>query len=325
VDDLVFFACVQAVVLWPEESVKSGDLGANPSRTEPTPMLNFADCPDFLSLPYQCRTMTALFRAAESNLLMCQTLFVPRSRKRRFILSRQQQVGGRALPAQAASHQKSSHIKQDVQRPGRALSGNQPFGKDWNRGEPRVKARQVSRDEIVSKGHPVHWRWAFRMSSRVGRVPFWMRPTLQGTFLLVHTFRSGSMAEFLPLAGPWDAEKDGAGKGDGTPDEAGLIKTACRIVKEQADVDISGCTSWFKLLEVYYTRPVEVSKTVGGSGLAWVIHISRVSTRHRVHHGTGPENLCLSADSELTLAGPRCSMERFTQRSASRLCTLCLA
>ena len=63
---------------------------------------------------------------------------------------------------------------------------------------------------------------------------------------------------FFPLAGPWDPEKDGSEKGDGTPDEAALIKTACRIVKEQADVDISGCTSWFKLLEVYYTRPVEV-------------------------------------------------------------------
>ena len=69
------------------------------------------------------------------------------------------------------------------------------------------------------------------MLSCVGRV-LWMGPTFPGSFLLAHTFRSGSMAEFLPVGramgsregrvrkGRWHARRSGPYQ-DGMPHRQG--------------------------------------------------------------------------------------------------------
>jgi hypothetical protein len=57
-------------------------------------------------------------------------------------------------------------------------------------------------------------------------------------------------SELMCLGGPW-VPADGADPGN-NPNT--LINTAIRTVKEQTDVDLSGCTQWSRFAELHYTR-----------------------------------------------------------------------
>jgi len=57
-------------------------------------------------------------------------------------------------------------------------------------------------------------------------------------------------SELLCPGGSWDPALDGE-----EPNDESLIRTAIRTMKELSGLDLSGCTQWYKFMEVHYFRP----------------------------------------------------------------------
>jgi hypothetical protein len=58
----------------------------------------------------------------------------------------------------------------------------------------------------------------------------------------------------MAVGGRWDEELDG---GDPANGDSALIKTAIRCAKESTQLDLSGCKTWSRILEVHYERQGE--------------------------------------------------------------------
>eukprot|EP00899_Mesostigma_viride_P029793 jgi/Mesvir1/999/Mv17537-RA.1 len=56
-----------------------------------------------------------------------------------------------------------------------------------------------------------------------------------------------------PVSGWWSQEVDGGNPGD-VGDESALVRTAVRAARERVGLDLSGCQTWTRVMEIHYER-----------------------------------------------------------------------
>ncbi|XP_065200326.1 cell division cycle and apoptosis regulator protein 1-like [Planococcus citri] len=68
----------------------------------------------------------------------------------------------------------------------------------------------------------------------------------------------GSKGDPLAIGGPWSPSLDGENP---DKDPSVLVKTAIRTCKALTGIDLSGCSQWYRFMEVYYHRSESVHKS----------------------------------------------------------------